>query len=200
MTVQPRSVEAFAYAEKWHRDQVRKGAEDDGVDIPYMAHILGVTSLVMSAGGDEDEVIAALLHDVPEDHGGQPRLDEIRAQFGDRVAGIVEGLSDHLGPQGEKGDWRARKEAYIAHVRAADRSTQIVCAADKLHNLTATLTDLERVGDRVWNRFNTGREGQQWYYEAVCSALEDGPASDCVLVGQLRGQVDLLSQGRKGGA
>ncbi len=68
---------------------MKAGAAPGDIPIPDMSHILGVTSLVMEAGGDEDEVIAALLHDLPEDHGGQVRLDEICEQFGGRVAGMV---------------------------------------------------------------------------------------------------------------
>ena len=185
-------TDAFAYASNWHRTQVRKGAAPGEPPIPYMAHILSVTSLVMQAGGDEDEVIAALLHDVPEDHGGQPRLDEIREMFGDRVADIVEGLSDHLGPEGEKADWWDRKRAYVAHKRHADRSTQMVCAADKLDNLRTTLADHARIGDAVWARFKTGREGQAWYYEAVCSAIEAGPNADLRPVRDLRAAMSAL--------
>ena len=184
-----RLTNAFAHASHWHRTQVRKGSAPGEPIIPYMSHILGVTALVMRAGGDEDEVIAALLHDVPEDHGGQVRLDEIRAAFGDRVAGIVEGLSDHLGPEAEKGDWWERKRAYVAHVSEADRSTQLVCAADKLDNLRATLADHTRVGDAVWQRFKTGRDGQAWYYEAVCSAIEAGPNADLRPVADLRAAI-----------
>jgi (p)ppGpp synthase/HD superfamily hydrolase len=184
-----RVTDAFAYASHWHRTQVRKGAAPGEPPIPYMAHILSVTSLVMQAGGDEDEIIAALLHDVPEDHGGQVRLDEIRDMFGDRVADIVEALSDHLGPEGQKGDWWERKRAYVAHVATADRSTQLVCAADKLDNLTATIADRERLGEGVWDRFQTGREGQAWYYEAVCSAIETGLNRDLPPVRQLRAAI-----------
>jgi len=191
--VSTRIGDALACAWHWHRDQVRKGAGPGEVPVPYMAHILGVTAIVVAAGGDDDEVIAALLHDVPEDHGGQARLDEIRARFGDRVAHIVEGLSDHLGPEGEKADWWDRKRAYVAHVTGADRSTQLVCAADKLDNLTATLADHARVGDAVWDRFKTGRDGQGWYYEAVCAAIEAGPNADLAPVVQLRALIKKLT-------
>ncbi len=78
---------------------MKAGAVPGDTPIPGMSHILGVTSLVMEAGGDEDEVIAALLHDVPEDHGGQVRLDEIRVQFGDRFAGMVAFQHVHRTPR-----------------------------------------------------------------------------------------------------
>jgi (p)ppGpp synthase/HD superfamily hydrolase len=191
--VSTRIGEALAHAWHWHRDQTRKGAAPGEPAEPYMAHVMRVTAIVVGAGGDDDEVIAALLHDVPEDHGGQARLDEIRERFGDRVAHIVEGLSDHLGPEGEKGDWWDRKRAYVAHLAGADRSTQLVSAADKLDNLTATLADFDRVGDAVWARFRTGRDGQAWYYEAVCSAIEAGPNGDLPPVAELRRRIGLLA-------
>jgi (p)ppGpp synthase/HD superfamily hydrolase len=187
-----RAGDALAYAWHWHRHQVRKGAGPGEQPIPYMAHILGVAAIVTEAGGDEDEVIAALLHDVPEDHGGQERLDEIREQFGRRVAPIVEALSDHLGPKGQKADWWDRKRAYVAHVADADRSTQLVCAADKLDNLRATLADHARIGERVWSRFQTGRDGQAWYYGAVCTAIEAGPNADLRPVAALREAIGRL--------
>jgi (p)ppGpp synthase/HD superfamily hydrolase len=195
-----RKAEALAYATHWHRDQVRKGTQPGESPTPYVVHILGVASIVERAGGDEDEIIAALLHDVPEDHGGQARLDEIREMFGDRVADIVEALSDHLGPEGQKGDWWERKRAYVAHVATADRSTQLVCAADKLDNLTATLADRERLGEAVWDRFKTGREGQAWYYEAVCLGIEAGPNRDLQPVGGLRLAVTRLHSTDEGSA
>jgi (p)ppGpp synthase/HD superfamily hydrolase len=187
-----RKAEALAYPTHWHRDQVRKGTQPGESPTPYMVHILGVASIVERAGGDEDEIIAALLHDVPEDHGGQARLDEIRAMFGNRVADIVEGLSDHLGPEGQKADWWERKRAYAAHKRHAGRSTQMGCAADKLDNLRTTLADHARIGDAVWARFKTGREGQAWYYEAVCSAIEAGSNADLRPVRDLRAAMSAL--------
>lgn len=191
--VSTRIGDALAYAWHWHRDQVRKGAGPDEAPVPYMAHIPGVTAIVVRGGGDEDEVIAVLLHDAPEDHGGQVRLDEIRERFGDRVAHIVEGLSDHLGPEGEKADWWDRKRAYVAHLAGADRSTQLMSAVDKLDNLTTTLADHARVGDAVWTRFKTGRDGQAWYYEAVCAAIEAGPNADLAPVAQLRTRIRELT-------
>lgn len=151
-----RLVDAIRYAMPLH-DAPRKGT-----DIPYMSHILAVLAIVLEHGGDEDEAIAAVLHDAGEDAGGQARVDDIRARFGDRVADIVLGCSDTL--EQPKPEWRARKEAYLAHLPKADRSTLLVSAADKLHNLRAIEQDYRQLGDDLWTRFTGGKDGTLWYY------------------------------------
>ena len=118
---------AFAFARHLHRDQFRKGTA-----IPYTAHLLAVAALVLEDGGDEDQAVAALLHDAVEDHGGLGRLEEIRQLFGERVAEIVEGCSDSFTIP--KPPWRERKERYIEHLRHADAGVRRVSLADKLHN------------------------------------------------------------------
>ncbi len=159
-----RFADAFAYANGVHRNQRRKRTE-----IPYVSHLLAVAGIVLEAGGDEDEAIAALLHDAPEDQGGHPQLEKIRVRFGDRVAAIVEGCSDSFAVEPwAKEEWRARKERYHDRARrTADTSVLLVSAADKLHNARATLADLQRVGPGVWDRFTGGREGSLWNYETL---------------------------------
>ena len=155
---------ALAYAAEKHAGQKRKGTK-----IPYISHPLGVASLVLEYGGSEDEVIAALLHDVPEDCGGQEVLDEIRQKFGMGAAAIVEGCSDTL--ESPKPKWRPRKEAHIAHLQTAHRSVRLVAAADKLHNARSILRDYRSVGEKVWDRFAVPKEEVLWYYGAVTRAL-----------------------------
>ena len=150
MKLSERFDDAVAYANRVHGNQRRKGSE-----VPYLSHLLAVASLVLEYGGDEDEAIAALLHDAPEDRGGAPLLEQIRERFGDRVAGIVEGCSDSLveDPR-QKEPWQFRKERYHEHLReTSDSSILLVSAADKLHNARATLNDVQRLGPSVWNRF-----------------------------------------------
>jgi (p)ppGpp synthase/HD superfamily hydrolase len=165
-----RFADAFAYANAVHRKQRRKGTE-----IPYVSHLLAVASIVLEAGGDEDEAIAALLHDAPEDQGGHPQLEQIRARFGERVAAIVEGCSDSLVVEPwAKEDWRVRKKRYHDRARqTADSSVLLVSAADKLHNARATLADLQRVGPAVWDRFTGGRDGSLWNYETLLKLYAD---------------------------
>src|SRR6266702_6258539 len=144
--------EALRFASKKHGGQTRKGT-----DVPYIAHLMGVASLVLEAGGDEDMAIAALLHDVVEDCGGMPRLREVRKQFGPRVAKIVEGCTDSFGDP--KPEWMERKKNYLREVKDADAETRLVSAADKLHNVRTILADYRQDGESIWKRFSGKKEG-----------------------------------------
>lgn len=138
-----------------------------------MAHLFAVCSLVLEDAGTEDEAIAALLHDGPEDQGGEPVLDEIRARFGVGVAQIVEGLSDAMPLPGEaKAPWRKRKEAYLRHLDKAPPSVLRVSLADKLHNARSILADRRVAGEAVWERFNAGQAEQAWYYRSLLAIFE----------------------------
>ena len=169
---------AVKYATFWHRHQVRKST-----DLTYILHPLGVASLVLEAGGNEDEAIAALLHDVPEDCGGQVMLEEIEALFGPRVAEIVAGCSDTLVEDREdKPEWRVRKQGHIDEIKASsDMGLHLVTAADKLHNARAIVTDLQNDGSIVWNRFNAGQEDILWYYTEMLKVLKSKSVSKTIL-------------------
>ena len=156
----PRFMRAFQFAAEKHSGQTRKAST-----IPYLAHLMGVASLVLEAGGDEDLAIAALLHDVVEDCGGAPMLKEIRRRFGDRVAKVVDGCTD--ADTYPKPPWRERKEEYIRHLTKADADTRLVSAADKLNNVRSIISDYRAVGESVWSRFKGGREGTLWYYRTL---------------------------------
>ena len=156
--------EALDYAVRAHRDQTRKGTE-----VPYVTHLLAVAAIVGENGGTEDEVVAALLHDAPEDQGGRERLEDVRETFGDEVADIVAGCTDTY--EDPKPPWRERKEAYVAHIGHAPESVRLVSAADKLHNARTILADLRIVGDELWQRFTGGKEGTLWYYRALVTAF-----------------------------
>jgi (p)ppGpp synthase/HD superfamily hydrolase len=156
----PRFLRAFEFAAEKHAGQTRKAST-----IPYIAHLMGVASLVLEAGGDEDLAIAALLHDVVEDCGGAYMLREVRRWWGKRVARVVDGCTDtDLDP---KPPWRERKETYIQHLKKADSDTRLVSAADKLNNVRSILSDYRAIGESVWSRFNGGREGTLWYYRTL---------------------------------
>jgi (p)ppGpp synthase/HD superfamily hydrolase len=155
---------ALLYASRLHKDQVRKGTS-----IAYITHLLAVASIVGENGGTEDEVVAALLHDAPEDQGGEATLREIRARFGDEVAEIVDGCTDTY--EDPKPLWRERKERYLAHLASASDSVRLVSSADKLHNARTVLSDYRLLGEDLWTRFNGKKEGTLWYYRAIVDTL-----------------------------
>lgn len=158
--------EALVYAARLHRDQDRKGT-----GVPYVTHLLAVAAIVGENDGVEDEVVAALLHDAPEDQGGEKLLEDIRTRFGDAVAMIVDGCTDTY--EEPKPAWQPRKEAYVAHMSTAPDSVRLVSSADKLHNARTILADLRSLGDDLWNRFTGGKEGTLWYYRALVEAYSE---------------------------
>jgi (p)ppGpp synthase/HD superfamily hydrolase len=155
-----RFAQAFAFASVVHASQTRKG-----MATPYLSHLMGVASLVLEHGADEDTAIAALLHDAPEDQGGYAMLAQIKARFGDRVAHIVQGCTDTF--ERKKPAWRKRKENYIAHLEQADGATCLVSVADKLHNARSILHDLRHTGVEVFERFSATQEQTGWYYGSL---------------------------------
>lgn len=165
--------DALAFAAEKHAGQLRKGTR-----IPYISHPLAVASLVLEHGGGEDEAIAALLHDVPEDCGGRAALDEIRRKFGKTVARIVEGCTDTFDKP--KPPWKHRKAKYLAHLATASKSVLLVSAADKVHNARSILSDYREHGEKLWERFNAGRDGQLWYYRQLIKAFRARGSSPLV--------------------
>jgi len=163
----PRFTEAFLYAAEKHATQTRKRT-----DVPYISHLMAVAALVLEAGGGEDEAVAALLHDVVEDCGGMPVLEEVRRRFGNRVADIVQGCTDAYTIP--KPEWKKRKLDYLDTLRRASDDVRLVSAADKLHNVRTILADYRREGDAVWDRFSGRRDGTLWYYRAVLDVLREG--------------------------
>lgn len=178
---------AVAFANECHADQLRKQTE-----IPYVAHLLGVASLVLESGGSSDEAIAGVLHDTIEDcaehyPGGVEALRaRIRTEFGPAVLSIVEGCTDaEIVP---KPPWRGRKEAYLAHLATASPSVRLVSCCDKLHNARAIVSDLRAIGDALFDRFKPGKAGVLWYYESLAREFEQrGPAP---LAAELRRTVE----------
>jgi len=164
---------ALDLAVELHRRQARKGPDR----IPYVAHLLGVSSLVLEDGGDEDEAIGALLHDVIEDHGKRITLADLEAEFGPRVARIVDGCTDAR--EYPKPPWRARKEAYIARLESEDESVQRVALADKLYNVRETLLDYREHGQEVFERFDPEAD-TVWYYRALFDVFRKTTASPLV--------------------
>jgi len=184
-----RYADAVLYASTLHAHQARKSTT-----IPYISHLLGVSSLVLEAGGDEDMAIAALLHDGPEDQGGQAVLDEISGRFGERVARIVEGSSDSLAEDPkQKEPWKVRKEGYLSHLAEADIETLTVSLADKLHNARSIVSDLRITGSDMWSRFNAPPASIIWFYEQIVS-IAKGSQAHPFLVTNLSEAVEAMTR------
>lgn len=180
-----RYKDALLFAAKLHDSQTRKGTE-----IAYLTHLMSVSALVMENGGDEDQAVAALLHDAIEDQSDgyesefqtEPRRGrdalkrDIELKYGSRVLSIVVGCTDDEDfvkpPEGERGTveaWRERKEAYVSHIESvSDVSILRVSCADKLHNARTMLLDLYEHGEAIWTRFRAGsKDGVLWYYRSL---------------------------------
>jgi hypothetical protein len=166
-----RFSEALTFAFTLHGQQERKGSR-----VPYMVHLLGTAAIVLHFGGDEDQAIAALLHDSAEDQGGLATLKTVRRGFGNRVADIVRRCSDTF--ENPKPEWRRRKEAYLRKLPREPASALLVSAADKLDNARAIVADLRAIGggrqgearNRVWLRFSGKKDGTLWYYDSLVAA------------------------------
>lgn len=167
----PKFAEALQLAYDLHQNQMRKGT-----GTPYMAHLLSVCSLVMYHGGDEDQAIAALLHDALEDASDKITADQIGEKFSLKVQQIVQLCSD-TPPDfhgGQKEPWQVRKDRYLAHIKSGKGTPELllVSLADKVDNANAIVRDLKRDGDSVWDRFKVGKPGQLWYYRELVSAFQ----------------------------
>jgi len=171
---------------------VRKGG-----DIPYVGHLLTVAGLVINDGGSEAQAIAALLHDAVEDQGGPPTLDEIRANFGEDVARIVDECSDT--DEKPKPPWLDRKRKYIEHLAEVGDDTLLVLVADKLDNARSMLRDYHSHGPSLWERFNRKNpQDHLWYYGELLKAYRSRGCTSW-MVDELGRVVDELRRQVEGG-
>jgi len=160
--------EALSYASTLHADQARKGERG----IPYVAHLLGVTARVMKAGGNEDQAIAALLHDSLEDQGHKTTEEEIRVRYGAVVARLVVRCTDATAEEKKQMDWWERKRKYLHHISSLDPDAMLVVIADKLENACDTAWDYRVFGEEIWSRFSEGRNGEEWFYGEVVGVVD----------------------------
>ena len=182
-----RFTTAVDYARTAHAGHVRKGTA-----IPYLYHLLAVASLVLEYGGDEDQAIAGLLHDAVEDQGGEPRLKEIRKRFGKRVAKFVRACTDSMTEDPlAKEEWFLRKQRHLAELRDLEADYLLVPAADKVHNASSIVWDLEEHGPDVWTRFSRGPAEISWYYLSSLDLLRE-KRPDCILTYRLQHWTDRL--------
>ena len=153
MIVSSRYGEALQWTEEIHRPQRRKGKQ-----VPYISHLISVNALVWEDGGNEDQAIAALLHDAIED-AGQSHAS-IADRFGKAVADIVRDCTDtsREAKPGEKEPWLLRKTRYLDSLANKPVSSLLVTAADKAHNAGDMVLDAKR-DPAMWNKFNAGLDG-----------------------------------------
>gem|GEM_PF-2655016 len=184
MKNQDRVAQGFALAAWLHQDQSRKVGdnEDPALAISYMTHLAEVFALVIQGFGDDDQMIAGLLHDAIEDQNPAPDGSDteqlIREQFGERVLEMVLANTDSKRIAGQaKEAWLPRKQKHIAHIReigAKDPALLLVGVADKLSNGQAIVNDIETHGEIVWSRFKQPTPDQiAWYYESMLAVFQE---------------------------
>ena len=179
MALSARFDEALVYAHELHREQTRRGRA-----VPFVSHLLGVSSLVLEEGGREDQAIAALLHDAAEDQGGRATLEEIRKRFGDDVARIVEACTDSL--EDPLPPWRSRKEAYVERLPHQPADALLVSLADKVYNTGTLALALAEHGPAYLDRSTGGLEGRLWYYRALADTYPAIAGFESRLIAVLR--------------
>jgi (p)ppGpp synthase/HD superfamily hydrolase len=180
--VTPALADALALAIAGHARQERKGT-----GIPYVSHLMSVCALVLEHGGDEEQAIAALLHDLVEDCGAE-QGSVVLARFGPRVHDMVQSATDSVGEP--RPPWRERKERYVAKLATLDPETALVVGSDKTHNVKAIVADVEAGGREEFERFAGGASGTVWYYTELARRL--GPLLPPRLRADLTGAVDRL--------
>lgn len=163
--------EAITFAARKHSGQVRKGT-----DIPYIAHPMEVMQILTENGCPETVIIAGILHDTLEDTDTSP--SEIKSLFGDDVLRLVSAESED-----KSKTWKERKQATIDFLAEDSFEARLVCCADKLSNLRSMASDKVLIGEKLWERFNAGKEDIQWYYESIVKGLTG--LSDYAMYGEL---------------
>ena len=151
---------ALKFAIEAHLGQFRKGT-----NIPYIMHPIEAATIVASMKFDEELITAAMLHDVAEDT--KYTIMDIKTQFGERIAHLVDSESED-----KTKTWEERKQHTIEHLSAeTDQDILIIALGDKLSNIRAIYSDYHTIGDKLWDRFNMGREYQGWYYKSLVNSF-----------------------------
>jgi (p)ppGpp synthase/HD superfamily hydrolase len=152
---------AIGFASREHEGQYRKS-----VGVPYIAHPMGVATILLQMGCRQEVVAAALLHDTVEDT--DVTIQEICERFGQEVADIVAGCTEL--PQ-KYFNWEERKLDMIGKLRNASLEVKLVAAADKYHNLRHISKSKKKCGSAVWKQFGRGPERQAWYYRTIYNSI-----------------------------
>ncbi len=159
-------MEALQFAARLHQDQFRKGT-----NIPYLTHLMTVSSYVFEFGGSVDQAIAGLLHDAIEDQGDKTSYEEIENLFGAEVSRIVSACTD--AETNPKPPWKQRKLEYLHSLKKKDHQIKLVVACDKLHNAQSIVKDVNLYGPEVWTRFSAPPLEITWYYEGILEGMKD---------------------------
>lgn len=181
MKLTPKIQQAINLASRLHVGQTRKG----DTNLPYISHPFSVAWILSNYTNDEDIVVAGLLHDVLEDVKGYYYADMVR-DFGERVAQIVQGVSEDKDPNvesDEKATWEERKLKYLAGLENDSDESLMVCAADKIHNLQSMVDAYKEKGEALWDNFNSPKEKKLWLYKEILTFLKN--KLDSMIVGEL---------------
>ena len=156
-----RAINTAAWA---HDGQLRKGT-----DLPYVSHVYGVMHLVgQQPGVDENTIIAAVLHDVLEDASDKYSIEDMERDFGEQATTYVRMISKDK----SLNTWQERADDYLSRLDLISSPPLVIAACDKVHNLSSILADYDEVGEELWQRFNSGKESQRWWYCAVYAKIE----------------------------
>lgn len=148
--------------------------ERRGKGFPYIIHPMEAVEIVATITSDQELLAAAVLHDTVEDT--DVTIEQLRAEFGNRVAEIVESESDKFANGvSESASWRDRKEAAIKRLATASYDAKIVAMGDKLSNMRAIARDYEKIGDELWKIFHApnGKPDHEWHYRGLATSLFD---------------------------
>ena len=159
---------AARYAIEAHADTERRGK-----GFPYIIHPMEAAAIVSTITSDPEILAAAILHDVIEDT--DRTVEDLRAEFGDRIAELVAAESDDpMAHLSEEASWHARKQAAIDRLANAPHDAKIVAMGDKLSNMRAIARDHEQIGDEIWNLFHTKEKSEHaWHYRGLAASLSD---------------------------
>jgi (p)ppGpp synthase/HD superfamily hydrolase len=162
---EPGIFDAIHFVAEAHKGHFRKGGK-----IPYISHLTNVMRILLENGYPDHVAIAGLLHDVVEDT--PTTVEEVRQHFGERITKIVIGATEpsklYLQEGEQEAPWKERKTHTIQYLqKEQDEEILAVCCADKVDNIRAIGSDLKRVGEGLWDRFNAPYEQQNWYYYSL---------------------------------
>ncbi|MCQ2287099.1 MAG: HD domain-containing protein [Bacteroidales bacterium] len=159
---------AIIFAVKAHANTERRGK-----GFPYIVHPMEAVEIVATMTTDQELLAAAALHDVVEDT--EFTVEQVRAEFGDRIAQLVDAESDKF-EEGvsEEDSWHTRKQAAIDRLAAATHDAKIVAMGDKLSNMRAIARDFDEIGNELWKRFHaTDPKDHEWHYRGLANSLKE---------------------------